>query len=520
MAVSLTGMSLLTNNDSETSWAGTEGPDQFGFNEQGSNSESWFVSKNATENGVLTLSANMPASRGLYIAWLASSVKSVYTGISLELQDSASDSVNFTIASTTDRAVDGAFRAFAFDYVNKGTQTGTFDPTALSTSTFTISMANQNVRNTPNHWIDAIYYGPGHTVGGTTTNDKLFFEAWDLEYNNAASQDNSLRYGVLENFNGIIFCQADLDLSGTALVSSAETLVFADSANGYDVYNLDVTGTVTFTNTNVQTAGTKQFNLDTSTATSFSMTGGALEGGNTLTISSGNTFDSVVVSNSALVSINTSAPSCQFINNTLITLGASGSLSDCAITPSAATTVALATADLNSLTNCRFIGDNTGHAVELTNLGTGTMDWDCTFTGFDSGSLGTTTTNTGNEAIFVDVASGSLEIIVAATATIPSVRSSGANITVSAPQATLTVTNVVPGSDVVIKASGTTTILQDDQDIGASTSQYTYTYQAGTFVDVIVYAEGYVPFYVNGYELGSSDASLPASQAVDRNFVP
>lgn len=519
MAVTLTGMTLLTDNDNEPNWSGTDGPDTFNFNEQGNNSESWYIAKNGNENGTLSRSASMPTGRGVYIAWIASSVKAIYTFIGLTLNGGGSRA--YTIADTANRNVDGAFRAFAFDYVNKGTPSGTFNPAALTTSVFNVQMANATVRNTPNHWIDAIYYGVGHTVSGTTTQDRVFFEAWDYEYNT-----NTRRYGVLENYNGIIFCQADMTLSGTNLVSNGETLVFATAPNGYDVYNMDITGTVVFKNTSVLTAGTKLFNFDSSGATSFTMSGGTLEGGNTITFGSTDDVSGIVLTNSALVNVPNDITSSSFLNNTLIFL--TGSLDNCTIQPTAASTVAVEAVDIEQLVDCTFVGDGTGHAVEISSIGDGGLDWTCVTTngaggtGYNTGTFAepVTPTSTGNETIYVNVPSGTLTINVVGNATVPSIRSAGAIVNVVAFRPTLTISNLVLGSDVVIKESGTTNKLQDTQDVLVNSVGYTYTYSAGTFVDIAVYCEGYVPYFINNYELGAGNASLPAAQVVDRNYTP
>ena len=185
-------------------------------------------------------------------------------------------------------------------------------------------------------------------------------------------------------------------------------------------------------------------------------------------------------------------------------------------------TASLLSNDLTKISNCTFNSDGSNHAVELTSLGTGSVDWDSTATGYVAGATGSpvSTSSTGNEAIFVNVASGTLTINVAAGATLPSIRSAGATVNVVAGQATLTISNVIINSDVVIYTEGTITKLQDDQDITGTTSTYTYTFSAGTFVDIKVYRDGYVPFYVYGFELGAANATLPVAQQVDRNYVP
>jgi hypothetical protein len=119
------------------------------------------------------------------------------------------------------------------------------------------------------------------------------------------------------------------------------------------------------------------------------------------------------------------------------------------------------TDDLADLDDCTFVSDGSNHAVELTSVGTGSMNWNCTATGYVAGSTGSpaSTSSTGNEAIFVNVASGTLTINVASGATVPSIRSAGATVNVVAGQVTFTIvvkdidTNaVVPDARVYVVA--------------------------------------------------------------------
>lgn len=195
--------------------------------------------------------------------------------------------------------------------------------------------------------------------------------------------------------------------------------------------------------------------------------------------------------------------------------------SKCIFDSSTASASVLST-NLNKLTECTFISDGSNHAVELTSLGSGTMTWGNTLTGYVAGSTGSpvTPTSTGNEAIFVNVASGTLTISVSAGASVPSIRSAGATVNVTAGQVTLQITNLISGSDIVILSAGTTTELANINANAGSTYNYVYTYAAGTKIDVCVYKSGYVPAITRYYELGSANASLPIKQVLDRNYVP
>jgi hypothetical protein len=82
----------------------------------------------------------------------------------------------------------------------------------------------------------------------------------------------------------------------------------------------------------------------------------------------------------------------------------------------------------------------------------------------------------------------------------------------------LTVTGLVAGSDVVIYAAGTTTIL-DSVDSFAGTS-WSYIYETPQPIDIGVILPGYVLYYIRNYTLGLTDASVPVSQTPDRNYRP
>lgn len=85
-------------------------------------------------------------------------------------------------------------------------------------------------------------------------------------------------------------------------------------------------------------------------------------------------------------------------------------------------------------------------------------------------------------------------------------------------QITLTLTGLVTGSDVVVRVAGSSTILASVDANG--TSSWAYTYATIQNVDIDVIKPGYVPVpLVRNYTLPSTNASLPVSQLVDRNYA-
>ena len=504
MAVSLSGMTLHTNNDNEGGWGGTDGPDTYNNAIQGNNSESWLVAKNSTETGTLTLSSALNATRGIFTFWMSSNLAPYYTDINLELQSTTNNYKTFEVANSTNKAIGGDFVATAVDYVNKGTPTGTFAPASFSVTRIIVDNSSSgNIRSVINNWIDVMYYGPGHTISGTTTTDSLFAEAA------AVDELTANRYGVLENYNDIIYSQGDLSLTGTALTSNGETLVFVDTINGYDRYNLDITGTVTFVNTALIGAGAIDFNLDTTGNTSFSMTGGSITNANQVTLIDGDTFNGVVLTDVTASSIANDPANCVWNTSGLITVTATGSLDKCTFNEPTGTS-GISISSLDRLTNNTFNSDGTGHAVNLGTVSSSTtMNWNNTTSGYAA-----TNGSTGNETILVSVASGqTLTINVASGATTPTYYNTGlGTVSVVENQSTITfnLNPAITGYEWRLYQDSATpgvigTVELDGEETAVSSSQ-SYTY-SGSGTDVVFQV------IATGYEESLTYITLPAGSS-------
>jgi hypothetical protein len=188
-------------------------------------------------------------------------------------------------------------------------------------------------------------------------------------------------------------------------------------------------------------------------------------------------------------------------------------ISGSAIRNSTAATALLVGSSVSTLSNTSFVSSGTGHAIEITG-GTEHTFNGLTFTGYAS-----TNGSTGNEAVYVNIASGTVTLN---TDSAISVRTAGATVNVVAGQKTLSVTNVVSGSDIVILSAGTTTVLasNDGATNPVTSFDYSYTYAANTFVDIAVYLAGYVPYIVRNFLLPANGGSVQVAQVVDRNYTP
>jgi hypothetical protein len=82
---------------------------------------------------------------------------------------------------------------------------------------------------------------------------------------------------------------------------------------------------------------------------------------------------------------------------------------------------------------------------------------------------------------------------------------------------TLTLTGLLTESDVVILPTGTETMLANPEDVVGTT--YAFTYETPQSVDIRVYKQGYYPFSIVNYPLGSSNASVPIAQRPDDSYL-
>jgi hypothetical protein len=366
-------------------------------------------------------------------------------------------------------------------------------------------------RKLRNMYTDYFFYMDGYFVTGGTAVDPVTLS--DIGIVDANSS-----LGLVTDIDGAFFCTGELQIGNGATATDFDmdgnVLIYTDQEVSAGLYRFVIDGTgvnAELRNSLFQSTGTTddtRFIFDLS-ADNFTLTnvGCVLQRAAAISFGSSQTINSWTFTDCFAITTN------------------GATLSECTINDTASTS-AVVVSNLSQVDACVFTGDNTSHAVELTTVATNgeTQTWNCSATGYTSGSPATVTTTNNDAHILVTAStSNDLTISVSAGATIPSVKLDAAytgTVTVQSGLATLTISGVIAGSDVVIYTAGSITKLQDDQDISGTTSTYTYTFSAGTFVDIKVYAEGYTPFFIYGFELGSASATLPVAQQLDRNYVP
>jgi hypothetical protein len=177
-------------------------------------------------------------------------------------------------------------------------------------------------------------------------------------------------------------------------------------------------------------------------------------------------------------------------------------------------TIALNVANLSQVSFCHFISDGTGHAVELTSLGTGTMTWSSTHTGYASSDG-----STGNETLYVNVGSGTLDLSIAAGADTPSIRTAGATVNiVSSVDLTMTVKDesgsVIVGAYAYIDDNDQTPFIMNTTTNGSGVATVPYSGSPVTGARWRVRKYGYKPFK-QIIDIGSSDISIPVTLIAD-----
>jgi hypothetical protein len=274
---------------------------------------------------------------------------------------------------------------------------------------------------------DAVRYGTGAylTAGelisaGDASDNPCTFSGFQAQNDNINN-----RWGILTSTGGDNYEQQGRFVIGQNNAGTATLCRFKDNDKNISIVDT-VHSTIDFTQFIVDHASTR------CEWTNINLTGLGTNNPGQVQVTTNN--PTVIIEGGTWTSIgvtvfrsNTSVDGLTWRLTDSITLNGA-TLDNCLIDRCTASS-AVVTDDLADLNNNNFIGDGTGHAVELTSVGSGTMAWDNTF---DTTTYATSDGSTGNEAIYVNVGSGSLTINVSAGATTPTIRTAGAAVTVVA----------------------------------------------------------------------------------------
>jgi hypothetical protein len=347
--------------------------------------------------------------------------------------------------------------------------------------------------------IDAFRYGRTYTfTNGESGNYATFSGA--LAYND----DISRRYGHLQQGDGIYIARGKLQLgsSGSSVnfVDSNKSILFDRLTKVSSGFNeIEVAGSssvVSMTGCTIsQLLGSPQ------TATRVKWT---TSNDPTVTLTSCVFIDAGTFGFAS----NTTVTGTTFRRCNQITQNSS-TISSCIVDKSNQS-VALLSNNPQSISGTTFISAGTGHAIQITTPGTYTFSGN-KFSGYGA-------SGTANAAIYNN-SGGAVTLNISGGGDTPTVlNGSGASTTVNN-TVTLTLTGIKSGSEVRILSSGTATDLAGEETNTTGSFQYSYTYSAGTFIDIVIHhVTDYKYFRIDAYELQSSNASIPISQIPERNY--
>ena len=271
--------------------------------------------------------------------------------------------------------------------------------------------------------VDAMRYGTGMyiTAGDGTT---------PATFSGAAAVNDAVtaRWGICTKVGPTFEIQGRFVVGQTA--SKVATAAYFDDASGATVLFLDAPHVAADFNQIIIDHASTTFNLTNITVKQEIRypSGGVIKGRvvyNDAGITSaltGCTFDGIgVITLRAAVT----ATSCVFRGTDQITLNGA-TLSGCTIANNVASSAVLAASPGGAalVSDCDFVSDGTGHGLEITGTAANMTLTNCTWSGY-AASDG----DTGNEAIYVNIASGTMDLNIDGGGT-PSVRSAGATVNV------------------------------------------------------------------------------------------
>ena len=359
----------------------------------------------------------------------------------------------------------------------------------------------------------ARYYGPVidiGNVGGNAQNNILdaidsTVSGFDLtgatgkfqDFVDYDEGDTTNTFGLVNSLSEIVFCKGRLNLGGSDALDFTDSqfnIVFpqqslvADDFMGVTVHGIDALTDINLDNGSFNSPGTKK-------------------------------GDFIVTGDDGTLSINgvTFAGLRRIQLGTIATVTAS-TISACntgihdggTISSSTISDTLLVTTSPGGVSNSTFIstGAGGGHGMEILVTGEYTLS-NVTWSNF--GASGST------DAAIYNNSGGDLTLNVAGGTTPTYRNGAGATTSIVADPATLTLTNVVSGSEVRIYTAGTTGELYGIETTDGVTDP-AYVYTETGFVDIVVHNIDYNYLRIDDYPLQTTDASLPIAQVFDRNY--
>lgn len=307
-----------------------------------------------------------------------------------------------------------------------------------------ICRQNSSVTSTvSNQFVDAVRAGTGLTATTSLGTDVITMAGI---YATDSSTTNS--WGIVTQSAGVYYGAGKLNI-GSAVQTNVcnftdedQVLVWRNYPVSSTLYAFNIVGNASFATT-LQLTGWvvrgqagKVWDIVCGTGGVFKAYGCAFSNIQTATLSASSVLEGCSVNASGTIDANgATITSCDFSNQTATQLKIDS------------------VGEMASVSKCTFSSDGTGHAIELTVAGDYTFDT-ISFTGY-AGANG----STGNEAVYVNVASGTVNIYADSTFSYRLATSSTATVNIIAGSVTATLTvstasgTAIPSAQVLIAAS-------------------------------------------------------------------
>lgn len=416
---------------------------------------------------------------------------------------------------------------------NQGSPNGTWQYFGIA-----VNVTAAVARGYPLCW-DAVRVGRGSIImeGGDLANGYATFDA-AAEVNDTNTVGAENRWGIFSYANGTYTLQGRLAFGNSLAVDFRDSnrIIFIKSTpfvstnfNTFEITN--VSSRVDWTNITINSlTTTSPGRVLVSNNADFNVQGCVFSDLGTFSFLSNSSIDDTTFRRCGQITTG----GCSFTNNFVRN-------------STAASSVSTTFSNFSTITGNDFLSDGSNHAITVaSSAGTTNITWNNTLSGYVTGTAGTnvgTTSGTGNEAIYITgTATSTVNITVAAGATIPSIRKDSANVTVNitANQLTFTISGIQSGTELRVYTytnvndPTTYTEFAGAEVVGASPSGSTFTsitasgstftatktYDGGTAIPVLIVAHNLnYQFFRQTTTLSSSEnTSFTIFQISDRNY--
>lgn len=462
-------------------------------------------------NNVTSANANTKANRGLAFGLTNTSTTST----------SAWSTTNYKLwfLDGSDTAIEGGWVPYCVDPAGTAdVSAGTLTLNTVKNCGF-ISRQQTGVNTSLNNiLVDAVRRGTGVTATASSAADVITLDSIFLVDTTIANA-----WGVLTKTAEIYYGMGNIRVGSVSQTNTClfqdldQVLVWRNQPVSNTLYGFTVSGASGFETT--LEFGEK--NPDGSTANGCTIRGAGTAvwnlvcNANTKFLGYASTFanvrESTLTSTSELLD-------CTFNESgTITTNGAT--ITSCGFTEHTATQLLVASpAEMAVITNCTFTSPGTGHAIELTSSSATPYE----FSGLNFNGYAATNGSTGNEAIFINVLSGTVTINYAG-GNLPTYRlaaGSTATVTVTS-SSTLEITGIEVGSEVRVYKFNTpgdyagATQISGTESVGSSTYSFLHTFGGSTgYISIIKFDK--VPYFFELTFQSGGTQTIPVSQTVDR----